>query len=366
MVSVFFGLNISQKICNYADKMKEHNWIKSVLTPLSWLYGLITDLRNLLYDLQMLPSRKPAQFTICIGNLAVGGTGKTPVTEYLVRLLRSNFQIAILSRGYGRKTKGFLLADNTCSAADIGDEPLQYFAKFKEKTVVAVSENRVKGAEQIHLRHPGINMLLLDDAYQHRAITPDLKLLLSDFNRPFYKDLPFPAGLLRETRHGAGRADAIIITKCPASLTKTDKDAIIKNVLKYSRSKAPVFFSAIKYAEPVRYDGTPVQLKNVKLVAGIANPDTFVTYLRQHLNVIDEIIFPDHHNYSSDDLERLIKYLKNDTFVVTTEKDMVKLKPLAEKSGVTSRFAYVPIAVDFGNDTGRFNEWILQQIQNLP
>lgn len=342
--------------------MKEHNWIKVILAPLSWLYGLITSTRNLLYDIHILPSEKPDQFTISIGNITVGGTGKTPMTEYLARLFDTQFNMAILSRGYGRKTKGFLLANDLSSAADIGDEPMQYFIKFKEKIVVAVSENRVKGAACIQSHHPEVNLLLLDDAYQHRAIGQDVKLLLSDFSRPFYKDMPFPAGRLRETRNGANRADAIIVTKCPVALTDKVKDEVKKDIRKYSSQHVPIFFSTIKYAEPISYSGSAVQLKNVKLVAGIANPDTFVAHLKHQFNVIEEIMYPDHHYYSQEDLEQLIKYLKNDTFVVTTEKDMVKLKPLTEKSGIINRFAYVPIAVDFGNDTERFNQWIKQQI----
>lgn len=342
--------------------MKEQNWIKAILTPFSWIYGLITTLRNKLYDAQILTSSKAPQFTISVGNITVGGTGKTPLTEYLVKILEPHYRIAVLSRGYGRKTKGFLLANNLSSAADIGDEPLQYFKKFSKNVIVAVCEKRVKGSEQIHLHHPEINLLLLDDAYQHRAIAQDVKLLLSDFSRPFYHDLPFPAGRLRETRSAAIRADAVIVTKCPGQLTTHDKAAIAGNIRKYSRQEVPVFFSFIQYAEPVSYAGTAVQLKNVKLVAGIANPDTFVTHIKQQFNVIEEIIYPDHHNYTSDDLERLIKYLKNDTFVVTTEKDMVKLLPLTEKSGVTNHFAYVPIEANFGTDTAGFNQWIIKQI----
>ena len=342
--------------------MIKQNWIKIILTPFSWVYGLITDIRNQLFDLRILQSKKPDQFVISIGNITVGGTGKTPMTEHLVGLLSAKKSLAILSRGYGRSTKGFLLADESSSAADIGDEPLQYFEKYKKKVVVAVCENRVNGAKQIRSLHPEIDILLLDDAFQHRAIAQDVKLLLTDFSRPFYKDLPFPAGRLRETRRGAKRADAVVVTKCPTGLTKTDKEIITKNIRKYSDPPAPVFFSSIKYAAPVSYSGTAVALKNVKLVAGIANPETFVAHIRQQFSVIEEIIFADHHNYSSDDLERLTKYLKNDTFVVTTEKDMVKLKPLVEKSGIVARFAYIPITVDFGDDSEHFNQWVMKKI----
>ena len=342
--------------------MAYQNWIKIILTPFSWLYGLITDIRNQLFELHILRSDKPEQFVISIGNITVGGTGKTPMTEYLVGLLSATSKLAILSRGYGRSTKGFVLADQSSSADDIGDEPLQYYEKYKEKVVVAVCENRVNGARQIYSLHPEINILLLDDAFQHRAIAQDVKLLLSDFSRPFYRDMPFPAGRLRETRGGARRADAVIVTKCPSGLTENNKEIITKEIREYSKSSTPVFFSSIRYASPVSYTGTAIALKNVKLVAGIANPDTFIAHIRQQFNVIEEIIFSDHHNYSPDDLEGLTKYLKNDTFVVTTEKDMVKLKPLVEKSGIIARFAYIPITVDFGADSEKFNQWIMKQI----
>lgn len=345
--------------------MEQRNWIKTILTPFSWLYGFITSLRNLLFDFQYLRSVKSRQYTISIGNLTVGGTGKTPMTEYLVRLLSSRYKTAILSRGYGRKTKGFVLADSRCTASDIGDEPLQYFEKFGEDIAVAVCEKRVLGAQRLHALRPDINLILLDDAFQHRAIVQDTKLLLNDYSRPFYQDLPFPAGRLRETRSGAKRADAIVVTKCPADLPDSEKQQIITQIRKYAQPEAPVFFSYIRYAAPLSYSGRPVQLNNVKLVAGIAHPKTFIEHTRSQMNVLEEIIFPDHHNYTSGDLEGLIKYLKNDTFVVTTEKDMVKLKPLVEKAGIAAQFAYIPIVVDFKNDTSRFNEWILQQTNNI-
>jgi tetraacyldisaccharide 4'-kinase len=364
-VSFFQGCNISQKIRNYADTMAERNWIKVISTPLSWLYGLITNIRNLLYDKQIFRSERPSQFTLSVGNITVGGTGKTPMTEYLVRLLSNEYPTAILSRGYGRKTKGFVLAKPSLNADAIGDEPLQYFEKFGDSVVVAVCEKRVNGAREIAKIKPDIKLLLLDDAFQHRAIIQDLKLILTDYYRPFYEDLPFPAGRLRETRAGAQRADAIIVTKCPTTLVESQKKLIVSGIRKYSKYEAPVFFSYIQYGAPVSYNGSLVTLNNVKLVAGIANPATFSTHIKQRWNVIEEIIYPDHHNYSTDDLKGLIKYLKNDTFVVTTEKDMVKLKPLVEEAGVTAQFVYIPIVVDFKNDTSNFDGWIRQQTQNI-
>jgi tetraacyldisaccharide 4'-kinase len=338
--------------------MAEHNWIKVILSPFSWLYGLITRLRNLLYDRGLLPSETPPQFTISVGNLTVGGTGKTPMVEYLIGLLTPAKRIAVLSRGYGRKTKGLRFADDNSSASEIGDEPLQYFSKFKKNVVVAVCEDRVTGARAIHDFYPACDLLILDDAYQHRAIRRQVNILLNDFNRPFYKDLPFPAGRLRETRSGARRADVIVVTKCPENLSGPVKEKIRNAINSYSRPQTPVFFASVQYAWPVSYDGLPVMLKNVIIVAGIANPAPFTIYIRSKYNVMEEVIFPDHYNYTSVDLEHLIKNLKNDTFVLTTEKDMVKLKPLAAEQAILDRFAYLPMKINFGTESAAFDHWI--------
>lgn len=340
--------------------MREHKWIKIVLTPFSWLYGLITDLRNLLYDHQIFSSRRPSQFVFSVGNLTVGGTGKTPVVNFLAELLLPSSSIALLSRGYGRETKGFVLANEKSTAADIGDEPLQLFNRLKRSVVVAVCEDRAKGASEIAKLYPDRDLLVLDDAFQHRGIVQDVKILLNDYNRPFYEDMPFPAGRLRENRKGAKRADAIIVTKCPASLAPAEITAITTKLRKYCRPEIPVFFSYTGYADPVSFSGSPVTLKNVKMVAGIADPGPFGIYLGERFNVTDKAVFPDHYNYTPGDVQELIKNLKNDTFVVTTEKDMVKLKPLAEQLGLCERFAYISIAIHFESDNNRFSEWIRQ------
>lgn len=342
--------------------MKEQPWIKKALVPFSWVYGLITDVRNILYDRQVLSSTKVPQYVIAVGNLTVGGTGKTPVIEYLVNLLSGTIPTAILSRGYGRSTRGFVLAGETSDAASIGDEPLQFYEKFKNRSVVAVCEKRVSGAFKIAEHFPDKKLLLLDDAFQHRAIRRDINLLLNDYNRPFYRDLPFPAGRLRENRKGARRADAVIVTKCPDDLSAAQKTRIGSEIRRYARRDVPVFFASTHYGEPLDFRGMPVSLKNVKMAAGIARPELFGAYLRAHFNVVEQMIFPDHHNYSPDDVQDLIKNLKNDTFVVTTEKDMVKLKPLAEQSGHSARFAYIPVTVHFGDDADAFSQWIFAQI----
>jgi len=338
--------------------MKELPWIKNALLPLSWIYGAITDVRNFLFDNGILHSEEVPQKVIVVGNLTVGGTGKTPVIEYLTRLLSKKVPTAILSRGYGRETKGFVEADSNATAATIGDEPFQFYMKFSQEALIVVSEKRVHGALKVHEKHPEIKLLLLDDAFQHRAIQRDINILLNDYNRPFYEDYPFPAGRLRERRCGARRADAVIVTKCPAELNVSEKENIIENIRRYTRAGVPVFFATTRYGVPLSYEGLPVALKNVKMAAGIANPSPFAAYLTTRFSVTDQKVFPDHHNYTPSDVEDLIKNLKNDTFVVTTEKDMVKLKPLVVSKGYAARFAYIPVSVDFGDEEAAFSEWL--------
>ncbi|MCE6989518.1 tetraacyldisaccharide 4'-kinase [Dyadobacter sp. CY323] len=330
--------------------------------PLSWAYGWVTGVRNFLYDRLIFSSKKVPQFVISVGNLTVGGTGKTPVIEYLAKTLLPVTTLAILSRGYGRKTTGFLMANESSSAENIGDEPLQFYTKFKHNLLVAVCEKRVTGALKLAKSQPQVKMLLLDDAYQHRAIQRDINLLLNDYNRPFCTDTLLPAGRLRESRNGARRADAVIITKCPIDLTGPEKQEIAAQVATYTKPGTPVFFAFTDYALPLSYSGAPVELKNVKMVAGIADPSPFAAYLEARFNVVDKVTFPDHHNYTVQEVNELVRYLKSDTFVVTTEKDMVKLKPLAEKSGCAGRFAYIPVAVNFGADSETFTQWLTRQI----
>ncbi|WP_353718270.1 tetraacyldisaccharide 4'-kinase [Dyadobacter sp. 676] len=344
--------------------MKELPPIKKALLPLSWIYGFVTDVRNILFDTGILSSQKVPQKVIAVGNLTVGGTGKTPVIEYLASLFSNHVPTAILSRGYGRRTRGYVEAGGSATPDTIGDEPFQFFARFGETVNVAVCEKRVEGAFKIHQKHPGIKLLLLDDAFQHRAIRRDVNILLNDYNRPFYEDHPFPAGRLRERRHGARRADAVIVTKCPATLDAGEKEAISLRIRRYTRRSTPIFFATTRYGIPLSYEGAPVQLKNVKMAAGIANPAPFAAYLGARFSVTDMRVFRDHYNYTASDVEDLIKNLKNDTFVVTTEKDMVKLKPLVVARGCADRFAYIPVSVDFGDGEPAFVQWVTSQAGN--
>ncbi len=351
-------------------RLSKRNLDQILLKPLSFLYGLVTTLRNRLYDNRMLRSESTSQFSIVVGNLTVGGTGKTPLVEYLIRTLGQENRIVTLSRGYGRTTRGFLMAAPDSTADEIGDEPLQYYQKFGQKIPVAVCENRVKGSRFLQEYFPAHNLLLLDDAFQHRALRPDLAILLNDFNRPFYRDDPFPGGRLRESRYGAKRADVIVTTKCPPDLSQNAKAAIRQQIAKYAAPGTPCFFAGVRYGTPQGFDDTDVSPRSVVLVTGIAQPQPLQKYVAEKFVLDQHIRFPDHHSYTEEEVAEMLKSLKNDQIILTTEKDKVKLRPLAAEINATSRFCYIPIEVDFGDETEAFREWlrarVVEPLKNRP
>ena len=325
--------------------------IKILLFPLYGLYYAIIFLRNWLFDAGFLKSVSPKVLTINVGNLSLGGTGKTPFVEYLVRLLSDKNKISTLSRGYGRKTKGFLLADNQANAESIGDEPMQYYLKFKNKINVAVCENRVEGVEKIGKIFANNQLIILDDAFQHRQISPHINLLLSDYNKPFYNDSLLPFGRLRDIKVSAKRADAVIITKCPKKITEVEKEKIRDKVLAYSRVEIPVFFAKISYLEITAYaskndfDAT----KNVAIFTAIAKPKVFVKYLAEKkLTIEKNFDFPDHHSFSRKDIDKVLGKSHENFQIITTEKDMVKLKPQLLEFEL-KRFFYLPIEIEVDN-----------------
>ncbi|MPR36897.1 tetraacyldisaccharide 4'-kinase [Salmonirosea aquatica] len=341
----------------------ERNTIQWLLAPFSWLYGQLMELRNFGYDRQLLKSFPTPQFSVVVGNLTVGGTGKTPLVEYLVRELSNTNQIVALSRGYGRHSRGFVLASPDSTAEEIGDEPLQYYEKFGGKIKVAVCEDRVKGSEMLHERFPHHELLVLDDAYQHRALRADRYLLLNDFQRPFYQDYPFPGGRLRENRGGAARADAVITTKCPTNLGAVRRAEIQEEILRYCHPATPCFFSSVRYGTLRNFENTEVSARSVTLVAGIARPEAFIEQVRSQFTLEDVSLFPDHHSYTADEVQELLNNAKNADLILTTEKDKVKLRPLAEKAGALRRFGYIPIEIDFGRDTDVFRTWLRQNVE---
>ena len=321
------------------------------LTPLGWIYGGITAVRNLLFDLGVLPQEEFDVPVISVGNITVGGTGKTPHTEYIVDLLRKDHRVAILSRGYKRKTKGFVMADECSTAADIGDEPLQMARKFPDVTV-AVDANRREGIRQLCTLHSAPctpNVIVLDDAFQHRYVKPGLSILLVDYNRPIYRDTMLPAGRLREKASGSRRADVVVVTKCPADITITEQRGI-ENALRLEPWQK-LFFTTYEYA----VDFEELRQKRVVLVTGIANPAQLERDLERNGVAFTPLHFPDHHDFTAEDVRKIkdLFYGGNGALILTTEKDYARLPEM----GLEVRT--LPIRVAFiGHAEESFNKII--------
>lgn len=351
-------------------------FLRIIAFPLSIIYGVLLFLRNKLYDFGIFPSTEFKVLTISVGNLCVGGTGKTPHIEYLVRLLSPEYYIAILSRGYGRKTKDFVLADIKSSASDIGDEPLQFANKFN-KAVVAVDAKRVRGVKKILSLFPLVQTILLDDAFQHRAIKPGLSIVLTDFSKLYLNDFVMPTGSLREFRSGIKRADIIIVTKCPEILLPIERKRLMNeiNPLPYQN----VYFSYIRYGEflPLQNEKLNPFSKayyferhySVLLLTGIANTLPLEYYLKDKVKSIIPVKFPDHHSFTKNDLEDVKKIFDNiasaNKIIVTTEKDAMRLKD-PDFLDVLSHLPlfYLPIEIEFyEKDKNEFNEQILHYVR---
>ncbi len=347
--------------------------MKYILLPFSWFYGLTTDIRNYLYDKGLYKSTAFDLPIINVGNITVGGTGKSPQVEYLIRLLKAKYKIATLSRGYGRKTKGFILADNTSNAEIIGDEPMQFYQKFNNKIIVTVGEQRVEAIEQILQQKPDTEVIILDDAFQHRAVKPSFNILLIDYNRPIDEDYPFPAGRLRERRHGAKRSDLVVITKCPDGLTLEEQISLKNRLKPYLKENTPVLFTNILYGNPLNCRSESEEFdvtKKTLLVSGIAKPELFEVYCQKNFQVINHLIFKDHHHYNESDLTSISiqKQQESPDFtVLMTEKDMVKFRPLLNHDLLKDILLfYLPIEIGFLNENEKlFFDDLVQNNVNL-
>jgi len=337
-----------------------------LLWPFTVLYKNIVRFRNYLYDTGYQKTIDFTPFIISVGNLNVGGTGKSPMIEYLTDwLLQENYSEAILSRGYGRKTRGMRLATDEDSAETLGDEPYQFYRKYQQKSVaVAVAEERVLGVPEIMHHHPKTQVVLLDDAYQHRAIARNINLLLTSFDRPFYQDWVLPAGRLRESRSGAKRASAVIITKCPDNLTSDQQKKIANHISQYTKPNTPVFFSGIRYADPKPVFEKAEMKEIVIAFSGIARPKLFQQYVQHHFLTQEYITFADHHRYTEKDIKNLRKRAQAENVcLMTTEKDMVKMisGPLTQQWQTLPLF-YIPIQTNFLPDDTGFTNWLRQQM----
>lgn len=338
--------------------------LRILLFPLAVLYRLITSVRNKLYDLRMRPSVAFEVPVICVGNLTVGGTGKTPMIEHLIRLCSRKYQVATLSRGYGRNTKGFRLASADDTANTIGDEPLQFFRKFNDKITVAVGEDRAFSIPAILQEKESVDLILLDDGFQHRSVRPHFSIVLSEYYRPFYKDFLLPAGHLRESRKGIGRAQVVVVTKCPSDLQEDEMIKIEHAIRKYA--DLPVFFSKIHYGELIAFGASQQASRDVILVTGIGNSKPLLDYAAQSFKVLSHLKFPDHYAYTLADLNKLQQELDKfpGSSLVTTEKDWVKLTD-PELKLITEKlpFFYLPIEIDFLKSGEDFDAMVISAIQ---
>lgn len=331
-----------------------------LLAPLSFLYGLGVRVRNILFNWGMLPSEEFPVPVISVGNLAVGGTGKTPHVEYLIRLLKDKYKIAVLSRGYKRKTKDFVLADDKSSYLTIGDEPFQIKRKFPD-ILVAVDSNRRRGIRNL-LQLPEEErpeIILLDDAFQHRYVTPSLSIVLTDYNRLYYRDMLLPAGRLREPSSGIHRADVVVVTKCIKNLKPIDYRIIADEMklLAYQQ----LYFTHITYGqlEPLYPASISFHEKfsikkddEILLLTGIASPESFIREVEKQSDKVTTMTFPDHHIFSKQDIRKINETFNRinnpDKYILVTEKDAARLlmNPLLPDEWKNVLF-YLPITIDF-------------------
>ena len=334
-----------------------------ILFPFAIIYALITEVRNFLYDKGVLKSYQFDIPVISVGNLNVGGSGKTPQIEYLIRLLQKDFKIAVISRGYKRLTRGFIEADKNSTPEIIGDEPYQIYRKFKN-VIVAVGENRVNAVHQVLKKHKP-DVILLDDAFQHRRIKPGLQILLTPCKHLFYKDRILPVGNLRELRKNVRRADMVIVSKIPDNFDKTTENNIRQNIKKYTVK--PVFFSKINYAPYITNEKKQLSIKDltgykILLVTGIADPSPLYAFLSKKNINFEGLKFSDHHRFTANDIKHIEKKFAGLTstkkLILTTEKDFVKLSP-----NIKADFLYyLPVQTEIINSK-EFNKKVIDYVK---
>ncbi len=360
--------------CSYVSipmnkRLKFHKW----LLPASLFFRIIVDIRNYLYNRGIFKSVRFGLPVLSIGNLTIGGTGKTPHTEYLVRLLRNNYKIAVLSRGYGRCTRGYQLAGQDSTQESIGDEPFQIHKKYPDITV-AVDESRVDGISKL-LTYPNPDVILLDDAYQHRAVTPSLNILIVNYHRNIFLDKLLPAGLLREPHYEIRRADIIVISKCPDDISKDEMSALKSSF--NLKSYQSVYFTKICYKELVHFNDTfhtaPISYieenTSVMVLTGIASPALIEAELKKYTSDITLLSFPDHHQFTDSDIEKIEKEFAklkgNSKIIVTTEKDATRLGSMNIDKAIQSQMFILPIAIEFIKSGDDFNATIIEHIDSF-
>ncbi len=348
-------------------------WFRVILFPFSLIYGLIISIRNTLFDWNILPSREFSIPVISIGNLSTGGTGKTPHVEYLIRLLQHQRKIAILSRGYKRKSRGFVQAIEGSSVEDIGDEARQIKNKFPH-ILVAVHASRKAGISRIIKENPDVDLVILDDAFQHRYVTPGLNILLTEYYNPFFRNFLLPCGNLREPKSGIQRADAVVITKTPQIFSPLDRRYFLQN-LKPFKTK-DVFFSSLQYSSLIQLWSASAKtrslnFKTIFLFTGIANPEALEEYLKKQYQELFLYQFPDHHQFRTNDLKKLLDdyhaNISHSKAIITTEKDAMRLNTPELKDAFSGIPVYfLPVQVMFHEpDQKHFDKIILSFLEQF-
>ena len=360
------------------NKEQRKSIMDALLTPFSWGYGAGVWLRNAAFDVGLLPQEEFDVPVVSVGNITVGGTGKTPHVEYIIEALYRRYHIAVLSRGYKRKTKGFILASNNMTPRDIGDEPYQIFSKFSGLITLAVCESRRKGIRELLRIDPDINLILLDDGFQHRYVKPKVNIVLVDYNHPPYEDKLMPLGTLREPARNVLRGDIVVVTKCPSDITAMDIRMVKKNLALFPYQG--LFFSNIRYADPIPV--FPIQSPQITslqwlreddavlCLTGIATPKPLVRYLRQFAARVKVMHFDDHHFFTRRDFSDIFKVYNQlegkRKFIITTEKDAVRImnNPYFPPTRRHCIF-YIPMRVGFLEMEGsNFIEGLVKKIDD--
>lgn len=335
---------------------------KFLFLPLAWLYHLVTAIRNYLFDIGHFRSFQfDSVAVISVGNLNVGGSGKTPMIEYLIRLLAPHYSVAVLSRGYGRGTQGYRLAAAHDTARSIGDEPFQLYQKYNAVVKIAVGEERALAIPSLLNDCPEVQVILLDDAYQHRTVIPDFSILLTDFTKPFYYDFILPVGRLRESRSGAARADVVVVTKSPHPPEALQWKEVQHRVQSYTTQ--PVFFSVIDYQEPKPFQSGDFK-NSMVLVSGVANSKPLEDYVRSRFTLVRHFNFNDHHRYTQHDIEAIQNVaVQSHAIILTTEKDKAKLVAEdLEKVMKPEIWFEIPVQCAFLNRGSEFDTMVIESI----
>ncbi len=342
---------------------------RMLLLPFALLYGLIITIRNWLFNIKILKSATFNFPLICVGNLAVGGTGKSPMVEYLIEALKNDYNIATLSRGYKRKTKGYALANENTTALEIGDEPMQFHSKFRDVSV-AVGEERIVAIPQLLHDKPNTQVIILDDAFQHRYINAGLNILLTECSNLFSSDWFLPSGDLRDQRRSYKRAQIIIVTKCPQAITEEEKNKIAKSIK--LTDKQHLFFTCLSYGKPyhilTKETILPQPNWSMLLVCGIANPKPLKNYISNHSATYDELLYNDHHIFTIDDLKKIREHFEkmegSFKIIITTEKDAVRLHKFDDQLATLPLFV-LPVKPKFLFDAeDKFNSLIKQFVDS--